>query len=413
VRARSLPVLVTPGLSARVWVLQAGVVLNFFGNGLVGPFLVIYLHFFRGIPLAFAGLAIGSGGVFATVSGLLAGTLIDRFGARKCLSAAMTCNALAYAAYTQVHSTETAFLVGSVVGIGTGAYGPCVQTLLSSLVRPEQRAAALSQQRMSAMVGLGLGGLAGGLIAARGRVDDFILLLLLDAGTFLGFAILASRLPNPAAKQESSSGGYSTVFRDRRLTMLAAVNFVIVGAAIAPMLVVLPAFAKGQSHVPVTAIGVIYAFDTAVILLAQLPVTRAVAGREPIRMLSLAAGLWCGSWLFVLATGLWVVGWPAAFVLGAAMLAYALGECLYTAVLTPTAAAIAPSALRGRYLAVIGFAWQAGFMVGPAGGGFLIGRFPIALPVVGASVCIALTVVLSRFRRLLDPDGYRALNATR
>ena len=43
--------LVTPGLPRQAWLLQVGVVLNFFGNGLVAPYLVIYLHFERGIPL--------------------------------------------------------------------------------------------------------------------------------------------------------------------------------------------------------------------------------------------------------------------------------------------------------------------------------------------------------------------------
>src|SRR4029077_15186362 len=96
--------LVTSGLSPEVWLLQAGGLLNFFGNGLVGPFLVIYLHFVRGIPIAVAGFPIGSGGLVATASGIVAGVLVDRVGARNSLAAAMTANSIAYASYTQVHS---------------------------------------------------------------------------------------------------------------------------------------------------------------------------------------------------------------------------------------------------------------------------------------------------------------------
>ncbi len=94
---------VTPGLSRYAWLLQAGVVLNFFGNGLVAPYLVIYLHFNRAIPLSLAALAIGSGGILATISGLVVGPLVDRFGPRTCVALAMSANAVAYAAYTQVH----------------------------------------------------------------------------------------------------------------------------------------------------------------------------------------------------------------------------------------------------------------------------------------------------------------------
>jgi MFS family permease len=385
---------VTPGLSPTVWLLQAGVLLNFFGNGLVGPFLVIYLHFVRGIPIAVAGLAIGTGGVIATASAIVAGALVDRVGARKSLVAAMTANAVAYASYTQVHTGWQAFLVGGAVGFGTGAYGPSVQTLLSSLVNAEQRPAAFSQQRMSAMVGLGLGAIAGGLIAAGGRPEDFELLLLLDATTFLGFAVLLLRLPNPTAKTQQASGGYREVMRDRRLLLLAVVNLVLVSAGVAPVLVLLPAFARGQAHVPAAAIGLIFAVNTTVIVLAQLRITQAVARRNPMRAMAVGSGLWVVTWLLVLGSGSVLRGWAAAGVIGLAMLFYAVGECIYTATITPTAASIAPGTLRGRYLAVIGFAWQAGFVVGPATGGFLIDHLPLAFPAAAAAICILATIVL-------------------
>jgi MFS family permease len=122
-----------------------------------------------------------------------------------------------------------------------------------------------------------------------------------------------------------------------------------------------------------------------------------------MRMLGLAAGLWSASWLLVLASGFWLSGWPAASVIAVGMLIYALGECIYTAIVTPTAASIAPDVLRGRYLAVMDFAWQAGFMVGPAGGGFLIGRSPLAFPTIAAAICVALAILLPRLRLVTQP----------
>jgi hypothetical protein len=38
-----------PRLPRDVWILQAGGLANMFGNGVVGPFLIIYLHNVRGI----------------------------------------------------------------------------------------------------------------------------------------------------------------------------------------------------------------------------------------------------------------------------------------------------------------------------------------------------------------------------
>ncbi|MDX6447885.1 MAG: hypothetical protein QOD08_348, partial [Gaiellaceae bacterium] len=44
-----------PRLSRDVWILQLGGLTNAFGNGIVLPFLIIYLHNVRGIPLGLAG----------------------------------------------------------------------------------------------------------------------------------------------------------------------------------------------------------------------------------------------------------------------------------------------------------------------------------------------------------------------
>jgi MFS family permease len=392
--------LVTPDLSKQAWLLQAGVVLNFFGNGLVAPYLVIYLHFERGIPLSLAAVAIGSGGILATISGLVVGPLVDRFGPRSCVALAMSANAVAYGAYTQVHTSWQAFLVGMAVGIGTGAYGPSVQALLSGLVLAEQRAAALSQQRMSAIIGLSLGGLAGAALVASGVPSVYTVLLVLDSATFLGYALLVlTVLPNPRVAHSASSGGYRVAFGDPRLRALAVVSLVMVGAGIAPMLLILPAFARGIPGVAAGSIGLIYAVNTAVILMAQLRITRAVGGRSPAPMLAIGAAVWTVAWGLIAVTGWLLHGWAAVLALAGAMTVYAIGECIYTAVVTPTAAAIAPPALRGRYLAVTGFAWQAGFMVGPPAAGALASVQPLAFPLAFAATSALLAIILSRARR--------------
>ena len=393
---------ITPGLSRHVWLLQAGVAINFLGNGLVAPYLIIYLHLNRGIPLPLAALAVGSGGILATVSGLVAGPLIDRFGPRACVSLAMAANAVAYASYTQVHAPWQAFAVGLAVGLGTGAYGPSVQALLTGIVRPDQRAAALSQQRMSAILGLSLGGLAGGLIVATGSPSSYTAILLLDSATFIGYAALVQLLPNPEASASQASGHYRIALRDRNLRLLAAINLVMVGVGIAPMLLLLPAFARTVANVPSAVIGLIYGVNSLVILVTQLRITQAV-GRLPLRTsLALGAMAWAAAWSLIAATGWLLQGWSAVAVLAVAMALYAVGECVYTGVVTPTAAAIAPENMRGRYLAVMGFAWQAGFMLGPPAGAALMGALPLAFPIAAAALCAALALTLRRLAGALD-----------
>ncbi len=100
-------------------------------------------------------------------------------------------------------------------------------------------------------------------------------------------------------------------------------------------------------------------------------------------------------------TGWQLRGWLAVAALGGAMTVYALGECIYSAVVTPTAAAIAPPLLRGRYLAVTGFAWQAGFMIGPPAFGALASVQLLIFPLAAAATCGLLAVALWRVGRNL------------
>src|SRR5438552_2091811 len=77
-----------PGLSRAVWTLQLGSFANAFGNGVVWPFLLIYLHNVRGFGLGTAGIALAVMNVTAVVAGPPVGSLLDHVGARTGASAA-------------------------------------------------------------------------------------------------------------------------------------------------------------------------------------------------------------------------------------------------------------------------------------------------------------------------------------
>ncbi len=57
----------------RCTTLQAGGLLNAFGNGIVLPFTFIYLHNVRGIGLGTAGLVLGTNAAVSLVAGPIAG----------------------------------------------------------------------------------------------------------------------------------------------------------------------------------------------------------------------------------------------------------------------------------------------------------------------------------------------------
>src|SRR4051794_32413779 len=97
------------------------------------PFLVIYLHNERGIPLGIAGLVAATNSVFGFASAFLAGTLSDRIGPRRVLQIALCVMAVATSLFPLVHSAWQAFLLSALSGAGSGSFWPAQSTLVSAL----------------------------------------------------------------------------------------------------------------------------------------------------------------------------------------------------------------------------------------------------------------------------------------
>ena len=93
-RRRQLPVAVRT--------LQAGLIVNAFGNGAAAPFMILYLHDVRGIPLPMAGLASASASGCALLATLIAGRAAAWCGHKVTMIGGLACSTIAYAAYPAV-----------------------------------------------------------------------------------------------------------------------------------------------------------------------------------------------------------------------------------------------------------------------------------------------------------------------
>src|SRR2546429_6643671 len=128
-----------PQLPRDVWILQAGGLANMFGNGVIGPFLIIYLHNVRGISLGIAGLVVASNSAAGLVSGFVGGALSDRLGPRRVLAASLILMAGAFALFPLIRAPWQAFGLDLLVGLGSGSLWPSQAPLLSSRPPQERR----------------------------------------------------------------------------------------------------------------------------------------------------------------------------------------------------------------------------------------------------------------------------------
>ena len=279
-----------PPLPSSVRTLQAGALVNALGNGLAYPFLFIYLHNVRGIDLATAGLIVGTNSAVGLVAGPIIGSLIDRIGGRVTLAGSLAFLAIGFGSYAFVETPWQGFLASAIAGIGNGGFWPSQSSLIAGLTPKEQRHQAFAMQRVMMNLGIGLGGLAGGLIATTSDPNTFTVLFLADAATFLVYSVFLLRVPAPPKTPRPEGrerGGYGEVVRNRVFMAVVTLNFVFIGAGMA-QLETLPVYAKNEAGVTESGIGLLFFLNTLVIVLSQLPMARLLEGHRRMRTLARA-----------------------------------------------------------------------------------------------------------------------------
>jgi MFS family permease len=393
-----------PQLPRDVYVLEAGALVNSFGNGVVLPFLLIYLHNVRGIPFGLAGLAAAEQSAAALASGFLAGTLTDRIGAKRVLLGALAVMTVAFALMPTIRVAWQAFAIYALWGLGSGSFWPAQSALLAGLTPAQRRAPAYALQRLAMNAGVALGGVAAGLIASVGRPGSFTVLFVIDCATFVGYMLVLARVRPPELHEGRLGGSWRAVARDRVFTAFTVLNAAFMAAAMSLMVELLPAFAKNVTHLNEREVGIVFALDAVGVTLFQLPVVKLAEGRRRMRGLAAMGVLWAVSLLTVWSAGAWLRTTTAFVLLAAAMLVFAVGECLHGAIHAPLSVDLAPPQMLGRYVAAASLSWQIGWIVGPAGGGFLLQHAPLLLWPLAAAVNLACSAGALALERRLPPS---------
>jgi MFS family permease len=394
-----------PQLPRDVWLLQIGGVANSFGNGIVFPFLAIYLHNVRGFGIATAGIAIALSSVSQLLAGIAVGPVIDRLGARGVLASGLVIQALGFGLLPLVREPWHAYALLVFEGVGSACFWPSQSTLISRLTPAVRRHAAFAQQRVTMNLGVGLGGLTGGLIASVSNPTTFTVLFVVDGLTFLAYVLvlglIRDRGAEPLAHGEKA-GTYADVLRDRVFLGLWTLNFLFVTAGYS-LLNLLPPFIREQSHVTERQIGAVFFFNTLTIVLLQLPLSRFIEGKRRMRALALMPALWAVAWLGVDATGYFLEATAAFVAVTLAAVVFGIGECFHGPAHQALVADLAPDRLRGRYFSVHSMSWGLGGAAGPAIGGLILAAAPFALWPLAAGVCAGAAVGALALDRYVPP----------
>lgn len=406
--------------------------INAAGSGIVLPLLVIYLHEMRDLPLSVATGTVAATSIGALVGAPLTGWLSDRVGRVPSLWFALTCSALGAIGFAFCASAATALLAGVVQGLGIG--GAIVWNALIAELVPDRFWPVLFSVDFAVVNAMmGLGGLTGGLIA--GLLDSvvaFQVLYVVDGLSFLVTGLLivhevrrapdrtatsAAERPHeaPATEPGATSGGYREVLRHRWMLALLVAVLILFALGYSQLNSGMPAVLLAESRLGATELGVMFAANTAAVVLIQFLLLQRIKHLTPRSALALLGSCWAAFWLLMFAV-IGVGGGAIAVLVGLlAMVVFAVGESLLAATGPTLVNTWADDSNRGRFNAAYGFTCSLGFTVGPLMSGPLAdGGHSVAMVLAFAAGLSLLAVVAatSRFlpRTPLDrlEDGHPA-----
>ncbi|MET0492338.1 MAG: MFS transporter [Actinoplanes sp.] len=420
-----------PPVGRNAWLALGMNTLSCLGSGLTMPFLLVYLHSIRGIPLPTAGLILATIGVTGLVVIPLTGPLVDRVGAPRAFIGGLAIGGVGIALFAPATTTTAAFAAAVVYGCSGGLTWNSFATLLSELVPADERGAVFALRYTSANAAFGAGALIAGLVTVGSHPGPYVAILLVDAASYVLFAAAMllvrvapagagppgrapadtragppgrapadakagppGRTPAGAGPPGLGSGGYRVVLRDRALLGALLVNALVTVFALAQTSSVFAAWVTGPGESSSRVAGLAFALNIVVLLVVQLPVLSWARGRSRLGVAALSTLFFAAAWL-VLAAG----AGNTALIIGALGI-FALGEALLSPTLPALVNDLAPDELRGRYNAVFALSQQAGPVLAPILGGLALGH-GLGLPyLLGLTACcLAAGGVALRLRR--------------
>lgn len=403
-----------PNLSRRAWTIVGADALSALGNGLITPFLVIYLRDARGFPIEQAALIISTEAFAGLFAAPMTGWLIDRLGARRVLMVALSLGAVSALLATQIDEVWEGFAWALVFGISIAAMWPSALSLMAMVVEPHQRTAVYSVHFALLNAGIGVGAMLGGALVDAHEPSSFTLVFVLDALTFVVYALVLRFLVPPAAKRtrqeaaELGRDGWRRLARDRAFMRVILLSVVLITIGYAQFGSSLPAFATKEGGISTRSLGIVFAVNTTLIVAAQLFVLRGLTGRRRSGAMSMVGLLWAACWVITLAAGSSGGGLPAVLLFCLASATFATGETFMQAALPALINDLAPDDIRGRYNAANSLTWAVGNMAGPALGGFMLGSDNATeLFVLLAGACLLASLYSVRLGRFIPPEMNR------
>jgi MFS family permease len=433
------------------------------GWGAVLPYQFAYAAETRGWGLLLAAAAASLFSLGALVAAPIAGRLADRFDPVLVAVVSQLIGAVAVGLLVFV-GDATMFLIGMLVfGLGLAGAVPAKQVLALQWSSSGDRRKIFAYKFTGESLGMAAGAFLAGLVVNLERLDGLNVGFVMAAGGFvlssviIGFAgrvrgggadaaalgadgvrlddrgvddggfddggfgdgaeVASAGLDaetgaiaviDTASASRRQRGALRTIFADPALRWIAVLTTTLALGFYAQFESGLPAYAITVLAVDPTVIGTAAAVNCLVIVALQVLVVKLTAKRNAASLLMVVASIWVFSWV-LLSVAHFTPG-IAAVVFITTYGIFAVGETMYSPVLNPLTASLAPRGMVGQTLGTVAALQTAFSAAGPLVAGVLLGAgLADAFLWLHIGISVAALFAAWRIRRLLAArDAARA-----
>jgi predicted MFS family arabinose efflux permease len=382
------------GLPRAVWIQALATLVNRSGT-MVLPFMSLYLTTKLGFSIIAAGQVLSLYGIGAIAGSWLGGTLSDRFGPVRVQVASLAATGAGFLVLS--HFTGRLAVSLAVFGLALVAesFRPALFTAIARGSQAVVRTRSLALVRLAVNLGMSVGPAVGGLLA----VHHYGLLFVADAATCWAAALVLGLGAAETERREWAparpSGPMPSPWKDGPYVAFLAV-MVVLGTVFFQLSSTMPLYFREHYRMAEDSIGMLLAINTVIIVAVEMVLLRALEHRDHLLLAGLGCLLVCAGF------GLLPLGSSRAFA-ALTVVVWTAGEMLSLPFTNSVAADRAPAAASGRYLGAYSLSFALAFVLAPAIGTSVYGRFgPGALwagvAATGAVLFAACVGLAPRFR---------------
>jgi MFS family permease len=344
--------------------------INAFGAGMFFPFALLYYQAVTDLSVATIGVALTAATLVTLAAGPVAGSLVDRFGARRLVVLSQVIEAVGFIGYLTVTSAPSLFVAAMIATAGTRMFYASFSTLIAELVEGAEQDRWYGLVGVSQSVGASLSGMVASVLIGSIGVDGFRVIIVSNACCLIASAVLIgtgrTRRSGGRARQPQSpsAASYAVVLRDRVYLKVVASNGLFILCSWLPG-IALAIFATEALDISLEWVAGIGFLQTGFIVVLQTRITGRMRFVPRTRSMQFAGAVWviaCA--MFALA--LWM---PRAAIVPyfiVAGLIFTVANLLYVPASRALAASLAPAKARGRYVAAFEFSYGVAAAVSPA-----------------------------------------------